>query len=86
MNSTLSKNLFDHFASLESPKVGETFRDAFEEEVWGSSLNVAPFGDAFLEEETEDISVSWMELVPGMLPDVMFGIPKLLRTGLAVIW
>ena len=93
MNSTLSKNLFDHFASLESPKVGETFRDAFKEEVRGSSLNVAPFGDTFSEEETEDVSVSWtisLQL-PGewtwctgisviAIPDVMFGIPTLLRT------
>jgi hypothetical protein len=37
----------------------ETIRDAFEEEVQGSSSNVAPFGDTFTEEEeTEDVSVS----------------------------
>jgi hypothetical protein len=37
----------------------ETIRDAFEEEVRGSSSNVAPFGDTFTEEEeTEDVSVS----------------------------
>ena len=26
----------------------------------GSSWNMAPFGDTFSEEETEDLSVSWM--------------------------
>ena len=55
--TTRSREHHDHFASL-SPKVGETFRDAFEEEVQGSSLNVAPFGETFSEEETEDVSVS----------------------------
>jgi len=64
-NSSLFKNVVDQFASWAwvSPKVGETFRDAFEEV--RSSSNLAPFGDKFseeVEEETEEESesVSWM--------------------------
>ncbi len=84
MNSSLSKKLFDHFASL-SPKVGKTIRDAFQELVRGSSSNVAPFGDTFLEEEeTEDVYV-----LSCMVPDRMFGqhlvLNKKKMSGLAAI-
>jgi hypothetical protein len=56
-NSSLFKNVVDPFVSWAwvSPKVGETFREAFEEV--RSSSNLAPFGDKFSEEEeTEEES------------------------------
>jgi len=65
-------------------KVGETFWDTFEE-VCGSSLNLAPFGGTFSEEEeaAEDESVSrmiglqfpgeWCWKVRHCVPDGMSG-------------
>ena len=45
------------------PKVGETFRGAVEEAQLQPSLlslNVASSGDMLLEEEIEEVSISWM--------------------------
>jgi hypothetical protein len=58
MYSSLSKNLVDHFASL-SPKLAKRYEMLLRSRcVPPRTSNLAPFGDKFSEEETEEESES----------------------------